>query len=161
MQRSALNGSLHTLHVVLAGTWLGGVVFTTLVVSPALEAMKWPEPERVLVRSKLGERYAKVGGANLLLLLLFALLDGLAAGFGSPFYWEYTLLAVLFGLVAAHGAYFGRRLANLAEAEKGAGTPEAAAALAQRRRALGRVSARVSLIDLLVSAAVVVLAVNV
>ena len=161
MQKSALNSSLHTLHVVLAGTWLGGVVFTTLVVSPVLEAMKWPEPERVSVRSKIGERYAKVGGANLLLLLLFALLDGLAAGFGSPFYWEYALLAVLFGLVAAHGAYFGRRLANLAEAEKGAATPEAAAALAQRRRALGRVSAGVSLIDLLVSAAVVVLAVNV
>jgi putative copper export protein len=32
---------VHTLHVILAGTWLGGVVFTTAVVSPALKAMKW------------------------------------------------------------------------------------------------------------------------
>jgi hypothetical protein len=38
------------LHVVLAGVWIGGVVFTTFVVSPALKAMKWPGPERVLVR---------------------------------------------------------------------------------------------------------------
>jgi uncharacterized membrane protein len=152
---------LHTLHVVLAGAWLGGVVFTTFVVSPALKAMKWPEPERVLVRSAIGRQYARVGSANLVLVLIFALLDGLAAGLGAAFYAEYALLGVVFGLVAAHGAYFGRRLANLAEAEKSAQSPEAARALAERRRSLGRLSARVSLVNLLVSAAVVVLAVNV
>jgi len=155
-----LNGIVHTLHVVLAGTWLGGVVFTTAVVSPALKAIKWPEPQRVLVRSAIGKRYAKVGGANIALLLLFALLDGLAARFGAAFCAEYALLAVLFGLVAAHGAYFGRRLVALAEAERSAESPEAAQELADRRRALGRASFRVSLVDLLVSAAVVVLAVN-
>lgn len=155
-----MSGVLHTLHVVLAGAWLGGVAFTALVVSPALKAMKWPEPERVLVRSAIGKRYARVGGANLALLLILALLDGLAAGFGTAFYAEYALLAVLFGLVAAHGAYFGRRLANLAEAEKSAEDPEAARALAERRRSLGRLSARVSLVNLLVSAAILVLAVN-
>jgi len=48
------------IHAVLAGVWLGGVVFTTAVVSPALKAMKWSEPERILVRSKIGERYAAV-----------------------------------------------------------------------------------------------------
>ncbi len=37
-------------------------------------------------------------------LLLFALLDGLAAGFGAALYAEYALLGVVFGLVAAHGA---------------------------------------------------------
>jgi len=151
---------LHTLHVVLAGAWLGGVVFTTFVVSPALKAMKWPEPERVLVRSAIGKQYAKVGSANLVLLLPFALLDGLAAGFGAAFYAEYALLAAVFCLVAAHGAYFGRRLANLAEAEKGAESPQAARGYVERRRTLARLSARVSLVDLLVSAAVVVLAVN-
>ena len=155
-----MNATLHTLHVVLAGVWLGGVVFTTLVVSPVLKEMKWPEPERVLVRAVIGKQYAKVGSANLVLLLIFALLDGLAAGFGAAFYAEYVLLGVVFGLVAAHGAYFGRRLANLAEAEKGAENPEAARALAERRRVLGRLSGRVSLVNLLVSAAILVLAVN-
>lgn len=155
-----MSGFLHTPHVVLAGVWLGGVVFTTLVVSPALKAMKWPESERVLVRSAIGKQYARVGSANLGLLLIFALLDGLAAGFGAAFYAGYVLLGVVFGLVAAHGAYFGRRLASLAEAEKGAENPEAARALAERRRALGRLSARVSLVNLLVSAAILALAVN-
>ncbi len=155
-----MSGILHTLHVVLTGAWFGGVVFTTLVVSPALKAMKWTEPERVLVRSEIGKQYAKVGSANLVLLLIFALLDGLAAGFGATFYAGYALLGVVFGLAAAHGVYFGRRLANLAEAEKNAENPETARALAGRRRSLGRLSARVSLVNLLVSTAILVFAVN-
>lgn len=151
---------MHTLHVVLAGSWLGGVVFTTFVLSPALKAMKWPESERVLVRAAIGKRYAKVGSANLVLLLIFALLDGLATGFGTAFYAGYALLGVVFGLVATHGAYFGRRLANLVEAEKRAENPEAARALAEQRRLLARLSARVSLINLLASAAILVLAID-
>ena len=98
---------------------------------------------------------------NLVLLLIFALLDGLATGYGAAFYSGYALLAVVFCLVATHGALFGRRLAKLAEAEKSAETFEAARALAERRRSLGRRSARVSLVNLLVSAAILVLAVNV
>jgi uncharacterized membrane protein len=144
----------------LAGTWLGGVVFTTAVVSPALKAMKWDEAERVRVRSVIGSRYARVGGANLLLLVIFAFLNGLAAGFGATFYAEYALLLVLFGLVAAHGAYLGRKLVNLAEAEQRAESPKEASSFADRRRALQWVSSKVSWLDLAVSLAVVVLAVN-
>ena len=51
----------HVLHVVLAGVWLGGVVFTTAVVSPALKAMNWSETERVGVRSAVGRQYAASG----------------------------------------------------------------------------------------------------
>jgi uncharacterized membrane protein len=153
-----LDTVVHVAHAVLAGTWLGGVVFTTFVVSPALKAMKWEEHERVLVRSKIGQRYAKVGSANLLLLVVFAVLDGLFGGFGAVLYAEYALLVVLLGLVAIHGAYFGRRLARLAEAERSAGDEEARA-LAERRRALQRLSLRVSWADILVSAAVAALAV--
>jgi uncharacterized membrane protein len=155
-----LSTVIHILHVVLAGTWLGGVVFTTAVVSPALKAMKWNEAERISVRSVIGRRYAKVGGANLLLLLTFALLDGLTAGFGAAFYAEYALLAALFSLVVVHGAYFGRKLANLAEAEREAQSPDEAASLAGRRRALQRVSSKVSWLDLAISVAVAVLAIN-
>ncbi len=155
-----MNVAIHTLHVILAGMWLGGVVFTTAVVSPALKAMKWAEAERVRVRSVIGRRYARVGGANLVLLLIFAFLDGLAAGFGAIFYAEYTLLLVLFSLVVAHGAYFGRKLVNLAEAEQSAKSPEEAASFADRRSTLQWVSSKVSWLDLAVSVAVVVLAVN-
>jgi uncharacterized membrane protein len=155
-----MSASIHTLHVVLAGAWLGGMVFTTTVVSPALKAMKWSEAERVRVRSAIGRQYARVGGANLLLLLIFAFLDGLAKGYGATLYAEYTLLLVLFGLVAVHGAYFGRKLVSLAEAEQRARSPKEAASFADGRRALQRVSSKISWLDLTVSAVVMVLAVN-
>ena len=56
--------------------------------------MKWSEAERV-------------GTANPALILIFAVLDGAASGFGPILYVEYALLAVLFELAAAHGAYSG------------------------------------------------------
>ena len=151
---------IHTLHVVSAGVWLGGVVFTTAVVSPALKAMKWSEAERVGMRSIIGKYYARVGGANLTLLTLFAVLDGIAVGFDATFYVEYALLVVLLTLVAAHGAYFGRRLAKLAEAEKLAGNEGEARDFADERRNLQKLSLRVSWADILVSVVVAVLAVN-
>lgn len=141
---------------------MGGVVFTTAVVSPALKEMKWDEAERVLVRSKIGKYYARLGSANLVLLALFALLDGLLTGFGAVLYTEYALLVVLFGLVAAHGAYFGRRLRGLAEAEKRVGSrEEEARVLAEKRRNLQKLSLWVSWMDILVSVVVAALAVNV
>jgi uncharacterized membrane protein len=153
-----LGGIFHLTHVVLAGVWLGGMVFTTFVVSPALKAMKWPEAERVAVRSAIGRHYARVGSVNLVLLVLFAVLDGVFGGFGLALYAECALLLVLFGLVAAHGAYFGRRLARLAEAEREAESGEGARSFAERRRSLQDVSSRVSFLSLLVSTAIMVLA---
>jgi len=153
-----LSAIVQVVHAVLAGVWLGGVIFTTAVLSPAMKAMKWDEPERVLVRSKIGEQYAKVGSANLALLALCALLDGLIAGFGAALYAEYVLLVGLIGLVAAHGAYLGRTLKKLAEAERSGGSEKEVRALAERRREVQRVSLGVSWVDLVVSLAVAVLA---
>jgi uncharacterized membrane protein len=153
-----LDAIIHTLHVILAGTWLGGVVFTTTVVSPALKSMGWDEAEQARVRSVIGRQYAKVGTANLALLLVFALLEGVLSGFGSTLYSEYALLAVLFGLVASHGAYFGRRLVELAKARKVAEDSEKARILALRRRKLQRLSFGISMLNVLVSTAIVILA---
>lgn len=150
----------HTVHVLLAGAWLGGVVFTTFVVSPALKAMKWGEAERVGVRAVIGRRYARVGSVNLALLVVFALIDGVFGGFGAVLYAEYALIVVLFGLVAAHGAFFGRRIAGLAEAERGAADAEEAASFALRRRSLQKMSLRASWVSLAVSVAVATLAAN-
>lgn len=151
---------IHTLHILLAGSWLGGVIFTTVIVSPALKMMEWGEAERVKVRSIIGRRYAQVGGMNLALFLVLAFLDGLTAGFGTIFYAEYALLLVLFGLVAAHGAYFGRKLVSLAEAERRVESLETAASFAEQRRALQRVSGKVSMLDIVVSVVIMVLAIN-
>lgn len=139
---------------------MGTVVFTTAVVSPAFKAMKWTEPERVGARSVVGRHYSRVAGANLASLLVFATLDGVLRGFGPVFFAEYLLLAVLFGLAGAHGAYFGRKLSALAEAERLAGSAEEANSFALQRRALGRISLWVSRLNLLVSVVVAVLAVN-
>lgn len=155
-----MDGIFHLVHVLLAGVWLGGVVFTTAVVSPALKAMKWDEAERVAVRSAIGKQYAKVGSANLVLLLLFAVLDGAFGGFGPGLYAEYAFLLSLFGLVALHGAYFGRRLRGLAEAEGRAGSEEEAKSLAEKRRSFQKISLRVSWLTLLVSVVVMVLAIG-
>ena len=155
-----MNVAVHTLHVILAGVWLGGVVFTTAVVSPALKAMKWAETERVRVRSVIGKQYARVGTTNLVLLFIFAVLDGLLQGFAAILYVEYVLLAAVLGLVAAHGAYFGRRLASLAEAEQYAEGAEEARSLAEKRHTLQKHSLRVSQLNLLLSVAVVIFAIN-
>jgi hypothetical protein len=77
-------------------------------------------------------------------------------GFGAVLYAEYTLLVA----VAAHGAYFGKRLAGLAAAERQASDARAAAVFAERRRSLQGISIRASQLDLLISTAVAVLAVN-
>jgi uncharacterized membrane protein len=153
-----LDAIVHTLHVILAGAWLGGIVFTTTVVSPALKSMGWDEVERARVRSVIGRQYAKVGTANLVLLLVIALLEGAVSTFGAALYIEYALLAVLFGLVASHGAYFGRRLVELAEARKEAGASEKAQVLALRRRKLQKLSFGLSMLNIVVSAAVLILA---
>ena len=73
-----LGAIAYTLHVILAGVWLGGVVFTTTVVSPALKSVGWDEAEQARVTSVIGHQYAKVGTANLVLLLVFALMEGLS-----------------------------------------------------------------------------------
>jgi uncharacterized membrane protein len=153
-----LDAIVHTLHVILAGAWLGGALFTTTVVSPALKSMGWDDAERVRVRSVIGRQYAKVGTANLVLLLVFALLDGALSGFGLALYSEYALLAMLFGLVASHGSYFGRRLVELAEARKEAEGSGKARVLALKRRRLWRLSFGMSMLNILISTVIMILA---
>ena len=65
---------------------------------------------------------------------------------------------MLFSIVASHGAYFGRRLVELAEARKEVGASEEAQVLALRRRRLQRLSFWISMLTILVSAAVLILA---
>ncbi len=121
--------------------------------------MGWDGAERVLVRFRIGKQYAKVG-ANLALLTVFAPFDGIFGGFGAHLYAEYALLAGVAGLVAGHGAYFGKRLAALVAAEQNAPDTDTAAPFARMRRSLQKFSLRASRLDLLLSAAIAVLAVN-
>ena len=65
---------------------------------------------------------------------------------------------MLFGLVASHGAYFGRRLVELAEARKEAEDSDKAQMLALRRWRLQRLAFGVSMLNILISAVVMILA---
>jgi hypothetical protein len=85
-------------------------------------------------------------------------LEGALSGFGPALYSEYALLAVLFRLVASHGTYFGRRLVELAKARKEAEDSEKARMLALRRRKLQRLSFGISMLNVVISTAVVILA---
>lgn len=109
---------VHILHVVLAGVWMGGLIFTAFVVSPALKAMRWSEAERVAVRSEIGSYYSRLAIPNLAALAVFAVLDGVFSGFGAVLYAELVLIVALFALSALHGAYFGGRMRRLAGAER-------------------------------------------
>lgn len=149
---------VHVLHVVLAGVWLGGLVFTTSVLSPALKAMKWSETERVAVRSEIGRYYSRLAITNLIALIVLAALDGAFSGFGAALYAELVLVLALFALSAAHGVYFGGRMRRLAEAERGAGEAEARS-LGRERRSLQRISLRLSWVNLSLSVVVAALAV--
>ena len=61
--------------------------------------------------------------------------------------------------MASHGAYFGRRLVELADARKEAEGSEKVQVLALRRLRLQRLSFGISMLNVLISAVVVVLAI--
>jgi hypothetical protein len=65
---------------------------------------------------------------------------------------------MLFGLVTSHRAYFGRRLVELTEARKEAGASEKAQVVDLRRRRSRRLSYWISMLNMLISAAVMIFA---
>ena len=60
-----MNFTIHAVHVLAAGIWLGGLVFTSVVVSPAFKRIQWTPAERIAVRSAVGRQYSKVARVNL------------------------------------------------------------------------------------------------
>ena len=152
--------SVHTLRVVAAGSWFGGVLFTSTVVTPALAALYPDEAERVEVRSAIGRHYAPVGGVNLAALLPLTLWDSWRGGFSRRLAVEGLLVLGLCGITASHGIYFGPRLARLAAQEHAATDTAAASALADRRRSLQARSVQVSRLNALLSLALAVRAAN-
>ncbi|MDR0358662.1 MAG: hypothetical protein LBJ87_04240 [bacterium] len=153
----------HTVHAVLAGIWLGSLMFTTLVVSPALNRMEWGDRERVLVRARIGRQFLWLANPVLLLLALFLVLDGVASPLPTGrlvrLLVELGLVALVAGLAGSHGFFFGTRLRDLAAQEAQAPSGQGPRFAAARRR-LQRVSFGVSVLDLVASLAVAVLAVN-
>jgi uncharacterized membrane protein len=143
-----MNALIHTVHILAAGIWLGGLVFTTTVVSPAFKRMQWTPPERVAVRSEVGRQYTKVARLNLSVLLLAALGDYAARGWSTSGGMEIALIVAVLVLSELHARVFAPRLGQAA----GGGNETA------RRQAL-RISISVSMLNLVLSAVVAILAI--
>lgn len=142
---------VHTLRTVAAGCWLGGICFTSAVVSPALAALYPDESGRVEVRAAIGRHYAPVAGVNLAALLPLTLWDCWRGDFSRRFAAEGLLVLGVLGLAAGHGVYFGPRLARLAALERATTDAASASALAGRRRALQARSVQLSRLNALLS----------
>ena len=89
---------LSVLESLIAGVWLGGYLFTTFVVSPALKSLPLSEPERIRTRSSIGRRYGKLAGPLLLVWLVVLLLQGFAT-------WTLVRLGLLALLIVAVGVH--------------------------------------------------------
>lgn len=157
---AALFPYFHTAAAVLAGTWLGCLFFTTLVVSPALKALEWPEATRVLVRSRIGREFRRLANPLLVLLGATVVLTGVSSRLSGwtlvRFVAQLVLLVLLAVLAAAHGFFLGTRLQRLAAAEESEADHDVATARAARHR-LQRLSFAVSMADLAVSLVLAVL----
>lgn len=140
---------IHIIHVLAAGIWLGGLVFTAIVVSPAFKAMSWTPAERMAVRSAVGRQYSKVANINLLILLVAAIADVALHQWMPIAIVEIALVFIVCALAILHGAVFAPRLS--------------AAAREQRhddRAKLLRLSIGISMLNLLLSFVVMVLAIG-
>jgi hypothetical protein len=140
---------LHVLEGLIAGTWLGAYLFTTLVVSPALSSLPLSDAERIRTRSAIGRRYGKLAGPLLLVWLVVLLLQG----FEPWTLVRLSLLSGLAGVVGVHGYLIGSRMQALADREV-----IGDATVARDLTVLQRLSARITRVSLVASLLLAVLA---
>jgi uncharacterized membrane protein len=143
-----MSGVIHAIHILAAGIWMGGLVFTTVVVSPAFKRMNWTPPERVAVRSEVGRQYSKVARVNLTVLLLAAIFDRAAQGGSTLWGIGIALIVVAFVLAELHAQVFAPRLGAAARS----GDEPA------RKKAL-RVSIGISMLNLLLSFVIAIMSI--
>ena len=117
-----LDGIIHWLHLMAAVIWVGGMIFTSLILQPVLRSA-FPPPQRMQLYREVGNRFRVVQWVCLGILFLtgFQKLWGLRESpnvFYSSFGWLLGLK--LFGVVGAvflsvlHSYVWGPRLAAMA-----------------------------------------------
>ncbi len=140
-----MNSSIiHIIHLLAAGIWLGGLVFTASVVTPAFKRMNWTPVDRIAVRSEVGRQYSVIARVNLLILLFAAIFDASARNWA-----EIALIILVIALSELHALVFAPRL----------GVAARSGDQIARKKAL-RVSVSVSMMNLFLSLVVAVLAIG-
>lgn len=156
--------AIRWVHLVAAIAWIGGQLFLVLVVLPVLRSAL-PSPQRTLLVAQLGRRFAVLSWIALALLVVTGFLNGERRGvaweslpaaqstYGQVLFAKLCLVAVVIALTFLHGQILGPRMTRLA-AQVGSDGPLAEA----QRRQLARLSAIVSVTNLLLNLAIVYLA---
>lgn len=152
------------LHLVAAMAWVGGQLFLFLILLPVVRRAL-PPPQRTLLVAQLGRRFALLSWIALALLLVTGVLNGERRGvdweslpaaqstYGQVLFAKLCLVAVVIVLTLVHGLILGPRLTRLA-AQAAGHDPQAEA----HRRRLARISALVSVMNLLLNLGIVYLA---
>jgi uncharacterized membrane protein len=141
--------TIHIIHVLAAGIWLGGLIFTTAVVSPAFKKIDWSPAERMAVRSAVGRQYVPVANLNLLILLAAAIIDAALHAWNSIALIEILLIIAVAVLAIMHGKVFAPRLAAAAREQRH-----------EERARLLRLSISISMLNLLLSFIMMIFAIG-
>lgn len=139
--------TVHVIHLLSAGIWLGGLVFVLVVLLPALRRMSPTIEERIKVRAAIGPLYIIVSRINLVILLFSAVLDTFFRGWRVNSIIEIALIIVVFVLSETLGT-IGARLIEAVRDER-----------AEDRKSMVRMAAGISSVSLLLSFILMILAI--
>jgi uncharacterized membrane protein len=148
MSSPAIIAVLRLIHIVVGVFWVGGVIFMTSFLAPAVKAVgpaAGPVMQHLMQRQRVSTRLL---GAAIVTILAGVLLYGIDSGWGSATDWMRSVPARVFGLGALFaiagvvvGAGFTRPAANkmgqLAGAIQSKGGPPSPADQAELQRLQG------------------------
>ncbi|MCX7624023.1 MAG: DUF4149 domain-containing protein [Thermomicrobium sp.] len=149
-------------HLIALAFWLGGQLFLFLVVRPVLRAAIPDRVTRVELTAALGHRYSPLAWLSLGVMVVTGWLLGVHRGvdwfallawrdgYGRVLATKMVLVGLVLALTLAHGRLIGPRLAR--------STRTATTAGGERASSLGRWSIAVSVANLVLTLAVVLLA---
>jgi copper resistance protein D len=148
---------LVSLHILAAVTWIGGMLFVSLVLAPLVRNRK-AAPEFMALFRSAALRFRVIAWAAVGVLLLTGPMLLLQRGISPslPSSWPYivrlklALVGMLLALTAMHDLVFGPRMRQIGSVPEGSRSP--------RERMIVRVSVWIPRFALLIALAVVVVA---
>ena len=155
---SVLDVTILWVHLLSAVLFVGGSFFMWLVVVPSSRLITEDEPERTQIVGKIAKRFGRITSVVLVVLVLTGIynaswyLPSPSALFdtytGSILLAKIILVVALILLIYLHNVYFGRKIIKFAEEKR-----------LDRLKAIRRTSRLVSVVNLILMLAILLLAV--